>query len=180
MIALALEERVRAAIGRASDTRRLPLVLAVVAFVLTLAMSVPFASVLVLAVFLQPRRWRTIAVYSALGASIGGLSLYLVFHHLGWNQLLSWYPDLAASNSWRDATRWVSAYGAWALLLIAVSPLPQTPALAFAAIARLPIAEVFLALLVGKVLKYSVYGWLVARFPERYARYFAPMSSPRA
>ena len=121
--------------------------------------------------FMLTRIVLTASVMAALA-----LSLYLVFHHLGWNQLLSWYPDLAASNSWRDATRWVSAYGAWALLLIAVSPLPQTPALAFAAIARLPIAEVFLALLVGKVLKYSVYGWLVARFPERYARYFAPMS----
>ncbi len=178
MIALALEGRVRAAIGRALDTPRLPLVVGAVAFVLTLAMSVPFASVLVLVVFLQPQRWRAIAICSALGASLGGLALYLVFHHLGWNQLLAWYPDLAASNSWRDATTWVSTYGGWALFLIAASPLPQTPAIAFAAIARLPVAEVFAALLVGKLLKYSVYGWLVARFPERFARSLRPVSLP--
>jgi len=179
MIALALEERVRTAIGRSLDTRRLPLVVGAVAFTLTLAMSLPFASVLLLVVFLQPHRWRAIAISSALGASSGGLVLYLVFHHLGWNQLVAWYSDLATARSWRDATTWLGTYGGWALFVIAASPLPQTPAIAFAAIARLPVAEVLAALLAGKLLKYGVYGWLVARFPERLARYARTGSSTR-
>jgi len=171
MITFTLEQRVRAALERATGSRRYPLVVGIVAFVLTLSMSVPFASALVFAVLLRRERWRAITLCSALGASMGGLLLYLVFHHLGWNQLVAWYPDIAATRSWRDATAWVTNYGAWALLVIAASPLPQTPALAFAAITRLPVLEVLVALFTGKLVKYGVYAWLVARFPGHFARY---------
>jgi membrane protein YqaA with SNARE-associated domain len=70
----------------------------------------------------------------------------------------------------------VTRYGAWALLAIAASPLPQTPAVAFAAISRLPPLEVLLALLVGKLFKYGIYAWLIARFPGYFARYLRPDS----
>ena len=66
---------------------------------------------------------------------------------------------------------WVTRYGAWALFLIAATPLPQTPAIAFAAITRLPVLEVLVALFAGKLLKYSIYAWLVARFPDHFVRY---------
>ena len=171
MITFALEQRMRAILSRARETRRFPAMVGVAALVLTVTMSVPFASVLVFAVLLQRERWRAIALWSAVGTAVGGLLLYLVFHHLGWNQLVAWYPDIAASKSWRDATTWVTRYGAWALLAIAASPLPQTPAVAFAAISRLPPLEVLLALLVGKLLKYSIYAWLIAHFPDYFARY---------
>ena len=48
---------------------------------------------------------------------------------------------------------------------LAAQPLPQTPALIFTAVSRLPPAEVFLALLIGKSLKYGTYAWLAVRFP---------------
>lgn len=171
MITLALEHRVREALERATGSRRYPFVVGVVAFVLTLSMSVPFASVLVFAVLLRRERWRAITLCSALGASLGGLLLYLVLHHLGWNPLVAWYPDIAASKSWQDATSWITRHGAWALFLIAATPLPQTPALAFAAITRLPVPEVLIALFTGKLLKYGIYAWLVARFPEHFAHH---------
>jgi membrane protein YqaA with SNARE-associated domain len=179
MITFALEQRVRAAVERATGTRRFPIVVGLVAFVLTVSMSVPFASVLVLAVLLQRERWRAITIWSALGASIGGMLLYLVFHHLGWNQLVARYPDIGVSSSWRNATSWLAEYGTWALFAIAASPLPQTPPLAFAAITRLPITHVFAALLVGKLLKYGLYAWLVARFPDYFTRYLRSTSGSR-
>jgi membrane protein YqaA with SNARE-associated domain len=179
MITFALEQRVRAALERATGSRRYPLVVGVAAFILTVSMSVPFASALVVAVLLRRERWRAITLCSALGASLGGLLLYLVFHHLGWNQLVAWYPDIAASRSWRDATTWVARYGAWALFLIAATPLPLTPAVAFSAITRLPVLEVLVALFAGKLVKYGVYAWLVARFPEHFTRYLRSASFSR-
>ena len=41
----------------------------------------------------------------------------------------------------------------------------------FAAISRLPIGEVVLALWIGKLAKYLVYAWLASRFPERALRH---------
>src|SRR6516165_6511441 len=75
-------------------------------------------------------------------------------------------PGLAAIKGVgrRDAMGFT--YGTWALLGFAAAPLPQTPALIFTAVSRLPVSEVFLALFLGKLLKYGVYGWLAAEFPS--------------
>src|SRR5262245_9952089 len=139
-----IESRARTYLPRATFALY-PFAVGAVAFILTLSM-VPFASILVVAVLLRRDRWAEIVVLSSLGAATGGLALYSIFHHLGWSQILAAYPDLVQAKAWSDATRWVSAYGLWALLVIAASPFPQTPALIFAAVSQLPIAELFRAL----------------------------------
>jgi membrane protein YqaA with SNARE-associated domain len=158
---------------RAIPARAYPLMVGVIALVLTVSMTIPFASILIVAVLLRRDRWKEIVLVSSLGSATGGLILYLTFHYLGWSQIAAYYPDLPQSKAWADATRWVSAYGTWALLGFAAAPLPQTPALIFTAVSQLPVSEVFLALFLGKLLKYGVYGWLAAEFPSWFQR-FAP------
>jgi membrane protein YqaA with SNARE-associated domain len=157
----------------AISMRAYPLAIGFIALILTVSMTIPFASILIGAVLLRRDRWKEIVVVSSLGSATGGLILYLSFHYLGWSQIATAYPDLIQSKAWSDATRWVSAYGTWALLGIAALPIPQTPALIFTAMSRLPISEVFFALLLGKLLKYGVYGWLASEFPFLFQR-FAP------
>jgi membrane protein YqaA with SNARE-associated domain len=136
-------------------------------------MTIPFGSILGVAVLIAPRRWKAIAVLSSLGSSLGAVVIYLGFHHLGWAQFIEAYPDVAASKAWRDGTRWVSANGVYAIFAIAALPLPQTPALMFAGITRLPVAEVWLAVLLGKLFKYGVYAALVASFPRYFMKRYA-------
>jgi membrane protein YqaA with SNARE-associated domain len=168
-----VEMPMRVALLRAIPVRAYPLVIGFIALVLTVSMTIPFASILIGAVLLRRDRWKEIVVVSSLGSATGGLILYLSFHYLGWIQIAAAYPDLMQSKAWSDATRWVTAYGIWALLGIAAMPMPQTPALIFTAMSRLPISEVFLALFFGKLLKYGVYGWLAVEFPSWFER-FAP------
>lgn len=155
--------------------RAYPLLVGSIALLLTVSMTIPFASVLVAAVLLRRRRWKEIALLSSIGSAAGGLLLYVLFHHLGWNQVIEVYPDLVQSKAWIDATRWVSTYGISALLIVAASPLPQTPALIFTAVSGLPPVEVFLALFVGKLVKYSLYAWLAATFPGWFRRLVIPV-----
>lgn len=63
---------------------------------------------------------------------------------------------------------WVSRYGTVGLFLIAVAPLPQTPALIFFSIVGHDYPSVFLAILIDKSPKYGLFAWLTARFPERF------------
>jgi membrane protein YqaA with SNARE-associated domain len=149
----------------ATSMRVYPLLVGSVALLLTVSMTIPFASILIAAVLLRPARWKAIALLSSVGSAAGGLIVYMFFDHLGWIYVVDTYPDLLQSKAWIDATRWVSSYGLWALLVVAASPLPQTPALIFTAVSSLPPAKVFLALLVGKSLKYGAYAWLAATFP---------------
>jgi membrane protein YqaA with SNARE-associated domain len=138
----------------------------IMALLITVSMTIPFASILVGAVLLRSDRWKQIVVIASVGSATGGVILYWIFYHLGWSQIIVAYPDLIRSQVWSDATRWVSTYGAWALLGVAASPLPQTPALIFTAVLPLPATHVFLALFIGKLIKYGIYGWLAANFPH--------------
>ena len=171
MLRGAFESGLMRTLLRRADSRAFPMVVGAVAVAATLSMSVPFATLLVAAVLMAPRRWSAIAVWASLGAALGAALLYLAFHHLGWARLFAAYPDVVRSSAWGDATRWLSAYGVTALLVIAATPLPLTPALMFAGISRLPIAEVVLALWIGKLAKYLMYAWLASRFPERALRH---------
>ena len=168
MLRGALESGLIRTLVRRADTRSFPVVVAAVAFAATLTMSVPFATLLVTAVLMAPRRWVAISLWSSLGAALGAALLYMIFHHLGWANLFAAYPEVVRSAAWRDASRWLDRYGVVALLVIAATPLPLTPALMFAAISRLPVAEVVVALWMGKLVKYVVYGWLASAFPARW------------
>ena len=136
-------------------------------------------------VLMNRYRWIGIAVFAAIGSSLASLGLYLAFHHLGWNLLIEWYPDVATSKAWADATRWLSKYGSVALFLLMALPLPavKTPALAFAGIYRMPAYEVLLAVGLGKLLKYVVYAYIASRFPERFNHLYVavvPRNAPIA
>ena len=169
-----VETTMRVNLRRASAVRAYPFVMGVIALILTVSMAVPFAWILIGAILLRRDRWAEIVLLSSLGSATGGLVLYLIFHHLGWSQIAAAYPDLMQSKAWSDATRWVSAYGTWALFGVAATPFPHTPALIFTAVSRLPLSEVFLALLLGKLLKYGVYGFLAAKFPLWF-QHFVPV-----
>ena len=124
------------------------------AFLVTITLTLPVELLVVISVLISPARWVAIGLFAALGSSLASLGLYLAFHHLGWNLLIDWYPDIARSKLWADSTRWLSEYGGVALFVLMAVPLPipKTPALAFVAIYRMPIYEVILAIGLGKLL----------------------------
>ena len=122
------------------------------------------------AVLLRHVRWKEIVLVVSSWEVRRAILLYFTFYYLAWSQIAAAYPDLLQSKAWSDATRWVSTYGTGALLVIAAMPLPQTPALIFTALVPLPVLKVFLALFLGKLLKYGTYGWFAAKFPSWFQR----------
>ena len=162
----ALETGLTRTLTRRAQHPAFPAFVAGAAFASTLSMTVPFASLLIVAVLMSPKRWKAIAFCSSLGAAIGAGLLYLAFHHLGWTRFYDSYPDVIRSAAWADAIRWLTTYGVAALFVIAAFPLPLTPALMFAGISRLPVAEVLIALWLGKLIKYTAYAWFTTSFPN--------------
>lgn len=153
-------------LARAEHGSFVPLV-GLVAFISALSMSVPVEWLVVAASLACRSRWILIASIAAMGSAIASLGLYLAFHHFGWTLLLARYPELAGSQAWVQATEWLSKYGLLAIfgLMALPLPVPKLPMLAVAGIYRLPVAEVFLVILVGKGIKYSAYAYLATRFP---------------
>lgn len=135
----------------------------------TLSAAYPVTAIVVPAALLVPRRWLPMAIAAALGSAIGATLLVAAFHHLGWNLLYEYFPDLATNESWHRTMSWVSSYGTLALFMIAATPLPQTPALIFFGITSHDFADVLFAMLAGKLIKYGLFAWVAAKFPDRFA-----------
>ncbi len=172
MIGQALAHRALASLHRQSERRFFPGLVGVFSFTATITQTVPVEWVVVTGALANRRRWLAVALSAAAASGAAALGLYFAFHHFGWGLLAERYPDLPASQAWVQATAWMSRYGTVALFALMAFPLPipKLPALAFAGIYRLPIAEVGLAIWAGKVLKYSAYSYVTVRFPAAIRR----------
>jgi membrane protein YqaA with SNARE-associated domain len=93
-----LQLRFQRTLTRATSSRLYPALVGLMAFGATISMTIPFAPILIIAVLLRRDRSLPIVLLSALSSAVGGLVLYLVFHHLGWNNFMALYPDLAHSQ----------------------------------------------------------------------------------
>lgn len=172
MRARTIVEQSHGRLNRLCGRRWFPPIVGSCAFVATATTLVPVELLIVTTVLMNPRRWLALGICSAIGSTLAASALYYAFHHLGWELLISAYPDLANSKAWIDATNWLSRYGAVALFALMAFPLPipKLPALAFAGIYRLPVLEVIIAIGLGKLLKYNIYAATVSRFPGTFEK----------
>jgi membrane protein YqaA with SNARE-associated domain len=158
MIRHAIAHRALQSLGRTKTDLRFPPLVGSCAFLVTATLTLPVEVLVAVSVLMRPYRWIAIGLSAALGITLASVALYMAFHHVGWNLVLGWYPDIENSKAWSDATSWLSQYGSSSLLVHMAFPLavPKVPALPFAGIYRLPISELLLAIGLGKALKYNV------------------------
>jgi membrane protein YqaA with SNARE-associated domain len=146
-------------------------VVALIAFVSTATFTFPFAIVLIPAVLIAPRRWLLLGLMSGLASGVGAAVLVELFNHLGQELVVSRLPDLVQSQSWQLGSTWLRTYGLFALLLIAGSPMPQTPALLFYSLVDPSVLGVLVAVSIGKTVKYVFLAWATYRYPARFLKY---------
>lgn len=146
-------------------------VVAMVALVSTATFSFPFAIVLIPAVLIAPRRWLALGLMCGLASGIGAALLVELFHHLGQELIVSQFPELVRSQSWQLSSAWLHTYGLYALMLIAGSPIPQTPTLIFYSLADPSVPGVLVAVGIGKTVKYVFLAWATYRYPARFLKY---------
>jgi membrane protein YqaA with SNARE-associated domain len=90
-----------------------------------------------------------LGISAGVGAAIGEVTTYF----LGWGVAESLVENPEDENR---LTRWVERYGLWAILLVALTPLPDTPIVLLAGSSRLPFWRLFTVECVGKTALYSL------------------------
>ncbi len=148
--------------------RYYPLVVALIAFISTATFTFPFAMVLIPAVLIAQRRWLVLGLMCGMASGMGAAVLVEAFNFLGKELIVERYPELINSENWLQASAWLESYGLVALAVVAVSPMPQTPALLFYSLADPSTTGVLLAVGIGKTVKYVSLAWLTARYPARF------------
>ncbi len=87
---------------------------------------------------------------AGIGAAIGEVTTYLLGRGIA---------ETVNDEENRTASRlsdWIRRYGLWAVLLVAMTPLPDTPIVLIAGSNRLPFGKLFIAECVGKTTLYSL------------------------
>jgi membrane protein YqaA with SNARE-associated domain len=86
---------------------------------------------------------------AGVGAAIGEVTTYF----LGWGVAESINEMSSAEDK---IAHWINKYGLWAVLLVALTPLPDTPIVILAGSRKLPFAKLAIVEVIGKSILYSV------------------------
>ena len=166
-----LPEWVWRLLARSAGHRHYPLVVALIAFLATATFSFPFVAVLIPAVLIAPRRWLLLGLLTGLASGAGGALLSGIFHFFGHDVALAHFPQLVDTANWQTLSDWLDHYGLFAIAFVAGSPMPQTPVIFIYSLANPSLPGVFIAVALGKSVKYVGLAWLTARYPARFIGY---------
>lgn len=139
-----------------ADHPLFPLLGAVVALVATITMSLPLVPVVSALVALRPLHWKAVVFWMVLGSALGAVLLTFAFGALSLPWLSDRMPELMSSPHWQHLTDWATRSGWWVLAGIAALPVTQTPALVLASMSGMPLPDIFIAVALGKAIKYGV------------------------
>lgn len=126
---------------------------------------IPMDALVVGSVLLRKKDWLRVFFIATFGSALGAIaSAYcidlwgepLVREHLS-----SWYTG----ENWNKTALIVSKHGAWGLILVAMTPLPQQVAVALCRLAHVSLLAIFASVFVGRGLKYGFYSYCAAFAP---------------
>ena len=86
-------------------------------------------------------------------AGVGGALGEVTTYFLGWGVAESMGPTTETEDR---LARWIRRYGLWAVLLVSITPLPDTPIVLLAGSRRLPFKRLLAVEVAGKTALYSV------------------------
>jgi membrane protein YqaA with SNARE-associated domain len=128
---------------------------------------IPTDGLIVASVLGAPKRSVNLVFWSVIGSVLGAVGFAELVYHFGpsvLNTLLG--PSFQESSVWAWSQDWFQNYGTWAVFGIAALPLVHHPVLALAILAKVPSSEIALAMLAGRILKYSLLAILAIRAPN--------------
>ena len=166
-----LHDALRLLLNVSAHHRYYPLVVGLIAFASTATFSFPFVVVLIPAVLIAPRRWLILGLLSGVASGLGGALLVEVFSTLGREVVIAHFPQLVDNEGWRLASGWLESYGLLALMVVAGSPMPQTPVIFFYSLTDPSVLGALFAVTIGKTVKYVFLAWLCSHHPARFAQY---------
>lgn len=126
---------------------------------------IPTDGLLVSASMLNPKRWVYIAIVLTFGSALGALFLGYLLELHGLPLLLKWYPEIAQSKTWMVTDQLMDRWGTLALFAVALSPFMQQPAVILAALAGMPLMQLFGIVFVGRLIKYLALAWISTHAP---------------
>jgi membrane protein YqaA with SNARE-associated domain len=127
---------------------------------------VPTDGLLISYVMLRPKHWVRAFIALSIGCTLGAWALaFLIQSGSSFFDYQSLHHRIGA-DTWMWIDNFVDNRGALALGILALLPLPQFPGIVVAALAELPLTEIFFAVLAGRVIKFAVFSYGASHAPK--------------
>lgn len=127
---------------------------------------VPTDGLLISYVLLRPKHWIRAFVFLTLGCTLGALLLaFLVQSGSSFFDYQSLHSRIGG-DTWKWIDTFVDNRGALALGVLALLPLPQFPGIVVAALAEMPLTEIFFAVLIGRATKFALFSYGASHAPK--------------
>lgn len=118
------------------------------------------------AVMVRPKKWAISSMWATIGSSVGATSFAYLTSLYGEAIVNHFMPGALYSKSWLESSRYINQHGFLGLGFISLGPLPQHVAVAIAGLAHMNLDEIFLAIFIGRGLKYFFLSWAVVHSPK--------------
>lgn len=142
------------------------LLLSVFAALDNFVILIPTDGILISSTLLRARRWFLYACAITIGSACGALLLIYLLRSFGVPWLLEFYPTLDEGFIWATTEQFFLKYGLIVVFLVAITPVMQHPAIVLACMSELPVLNIFLALLLGRFIKYLIMSYICSYAPK--------------
>ncbi|PIS11467.1 MAG: hypothetical protein COT73_03765, partial [Bdellovibrio sp. CG10_big_fil_rev_8_21_14_0_10_47_8] len=112
-----------------------PPVMAILAAMDHFVIVLPVDGMLVSSILISPKRWLRLVFAFTLGSALGAFSIGFLVHWIGVEVFRDIWPSMFDSSLWIWMEDFFKAHGSIVVLLSAMSPSPQQPAVIITALA---------------------------------------------
>ncbi len=130
----------------------------------------PILGMMASSIFLLPKKWLKLTLWSAMGSWIGLWLLAWICQIMGLSFIQTHFPSMLQSEQWSWMQEFFSVHGLWLLFVVGLSPLPQQAAVLIVALAGAPILQIAAVLFVAKTAKFVFVGYLASHAPQKLGR----------
>jgi membrane protein YqaA with SNARE-associated domain len=148
-----------------ANNRRFILTIGILSSIDYVALFYPTQTTLILSSMLNPKKWRWITFWFAIGGTLGATMLVWVIQTFGAQMIELFFTYSTLSEGWKQFEGYIQSYGLWALLAIASIPTPARTAVVICAVAGLALFEIALSLFAGRMFAFGYTSYFAGRAP---------------
>lgn len=140
--------------------------LSLLAILDTFLIVIPTDGILISSSMLKPPKWFFFGIFVAVGSAIGALTLAYIVNEYGIQVVEKLFPHIQSSSGWLRAQNFFDQYGIWLLFAVSCTPFTQQPAIILTVLGGVPLLQIFLVALAGRVFKFLLMAYVGSHAPH--------------
>ncbi len=127
----------------------------------------PIDAMIVSNVFIHPKKWKSMAIWFAVGSALGAVLIAILARHFGMTFVEYFFPAIPDTAAWKWAVEFFEVHGLWLVFLTAILPAPQQPTMIVVGFSQVSLIQIAIGLFIGRIIKFLIIAAVTALAPER-------------